>query len=92
MEVIHCYWLLLIKVRNKGREYYSLDEDYRFVWKVDLALDPGFSEGIIQIDDFTLHTGLVKIADSIQTQQGIPGGYDQAGSLHSGHIYCRESR
>ena len=79
--------LLLVAVnkgKNKGREYYSLDEDYRFVWKVDLALDPGFSEGIIQIDDFTLHTGLVKIADSIQTQQGIPGGYDQAGSLASG--------
>ena len=79
--------LLLVAVnsgKNKGREYYNLDDDYRFVWKVDLALDPGFTEGIIQIDDFTLHTGLVKIADSLQTQQGIPGGYDQAGSLQSG--------
>ena len=79
--------LLLVAVKtgkNKGREYYSLDKHYRFVWKVDLALDPGFAEGIIQINDFTLHTGLVKVSTSLQTQQGIPGGYDQAGTMPSG--------
>jgi len=79
--------LLLVAVKsgkNKGREYYNLDKDYRFIWRVDLALDPGFPEGIIQIDNFTLHTGLIKVSNSMQTQQGIPGGYDQAGSLQSG--------
>lgn len=79
--------VLLVAVkggRNKGREYYRLAEDYSFVWSVDIALDPGFAEGIIRVENFLLTTGIVKIALSAQTEQGIPGGYDQAGSLQSG--------
>lgn len=79
--------VLLVAVKggkNKGREYYSLADDYSFVWKVDIALDPGFAEGIINVEDFILTTGLVRIAHSAQTEQGIPGGYDQAGTLMSG--------
>lgn len=69
---------------NNGREYYSLGDDYSLNWKVDLALDPGFAEGIISMDNFRLTTGLIKIAYSVQTDKDIPGGYDQAGSLKSG--------
>ena len=79
--------VLLVAVsggRNKGREYYQLDDDYKMVWTVDLALDPGFADGIIRVDDFQLSTGLVKIDISAQTEQSIPGGYDQAGTLSSG--------
>lgn len=79
--------VLLVAVKtgkNKGREYYRLADDYSFEWIVDLALDPGFAEGIITVEDFVLTTGLVKIARSAQTENNIPGGYDQAGSLRSG--------
>ncbi len=69
---------------NGGREYYNLSDDYSLDWKVDLALDPGFAEGIISMDNFKLTTGLIKIAYSVQTDMNIPGGYDQAGSLKSG--------
>jgi hypothetical protein len=69
---------------NSGRETYSLDENYNFIWQVDLALDPGFKEGIIRVDDFILTTGIVKLPTSLQTERGFPGGYDKAGSLKSG--------
>lgn len=79
--------VLLVAVKggpNKGREYYRLGDDYSLNWTVDLALDPGFAEGVISVDNFTLTTGLIQIAESMQTQSGMPGGYDQAGSLISG--------
>lgn len=69
---------------NHGRELYHLDDDYNMIWRVDLALDPGFAEGIIRVDDFVLTTGLVQIPLSLQTNAGNPGGYDRAGSLESG--------
>jgi hypothetical protein len=69
---------------NHGRELYGFDEKGEFIWRVDLALDPGFKEGIIRMNDFVLSTGIVKVGASLQTQQHQPGGYDQAGSLLSG--------
>lgn len=69
---------------NRGHEYYSLDDHYNMVWRVDLALDPGFEQGIIRVDDFVLTTGVVQVPPSIQSQRREPGGYDQAGSLKSG--------
>ena len=79
--------VLLVAVKggpNQGREYYRLVDDYSMEWTVDLALDPGFSDGIVAVHNFVLTTGVIKIADSLQTEQGIPGGYDQAGSMKSG--------
>ncbi len=79
--------VLLVAVKggpNRGLERYSLNQDYSFVWTVDLALDPGFAEGIVSVNNFELTTGIIKISNSLQTDQGIPGGYDQAGSLKSG--------
>ena len=69
---------------HHGTERYYLDDQYRFVWRVDIALDPGFAEGIIRLDDFVLNTGVVRIGRSLQSQRGEPGGYDQAGSLPAG--------
>lgn len=69
---------------HKGAEVYYLDDSYNMIWRVDLALDPGFDQGIIRVDDFELTTGIVQIPPSIQTQKGYPEGYDQAGSLRSG--------
>lgn len=69
---------------HKGSEVYYLDGSYNMIWRVDLALDPGFEQGIIRVDDFKLTTGIVQIQPSIQTQKGYPEGYDQAGSLKSG--------
>lgn len=69
---------------HHGTERYYLDDQYRFVWRVDIALDPGFPEGIIRLDDFVLNTGVVRIGRSLQTQRGEPGGYDQAGTLPAG--------
>jgi len=79
--------VLLVAIKggpNKGMERYELADDYAFEWRVDLALDPGFTEGIVAVDNFKLTTGLIQIADSHQTENGMPGGYDQAGSLKSG--------
>jgi hypothetical protein len=69
---------------HRGREEYSLDDQYRMVWHVDIALDSGFPEGIIRLNDFVLTTGVARITQSQQTQRGEPGGYDQAGTLTSG--------
>lgn len=69
---------------HRGTERYYLDDQYRFVWRVDIALDPGFPEGIIRLHDFVLTTGVVRIGRSLQTQRGEPGGYDQAGTLAAG--------
>lgn len=69
---------------HQGTEQYYLDDQYRFVWRVDIALDPGFEEGIIRLNDFVLDTGVVRIGRSLQSRRGEPGGYDQAGSLPAG--------
>ena len=69
---------------HHGREEYSLDDEYRMVWHVDIALDSGFPEGIIRLNDFVLTTGVARITRSQQTDRAEPGGYDQAGTLASG--------
>ncbi len=71
---------------NQGREYYRFDADYNMIWTVDLALDPGFAEGIVRVDDFELTTGTRQVPLSLQTARDMPGGYDKAGSLASGEM------
>lgn len=71
---------------NHGTETYTLDDARNFLWNVDLALDPGFAEGIIRVDGFQLTTGWVRVPRSIQAARNIPGGYDKAGSLASGDV------
>ena len=79
------FWLTAVEGGpNHGTEQYAFDDTLTFVWHVDLALDPGFAEGIIRVDNFRLTTGWVQVPRSLQSVQGIPGGYDRAGSLPSG--------
>ncbi|KOR31478.1 hypothetical protein TI04_00555 [Achromatium sp. WMS2] len=67
-----------------GEEHYSFDANYNMLWTVDMALDPGFAEGIVRVNKYELTTGYRKVPASIQTQNGLPEGYDKAGSLVSG--------
>jgi hypothetical protein len=69
---------------QKGREIYYFNDNYEFIWKVDMGLDPGFPEGIIRVNDFLLTTGIVEIPKSLQFYKNIPGGHDKAGSKLSG--------
>lgn len=69
---------------NRGEERYRFDSDYNMVWTVDLALDPGFAEGIVRVNGFELTTGVRQVPPSLQTAGGMPEGYDKAGSLASG--------
>jgi tetratricopeptide (TPR) repeat protein len=81
------FWLYAVAGGpNEGRETYRFDDDHNMVWTVDLALDPGFPEGIVRVDNFTLTTGQRTVPQSLQTEQGMPGGYDKAGSLESGTV------
>jgi hypothetical protein len=79
------FWLYAVAGGpNEGRERYRFDADYNMVWTVDLALDPGFAEGIVRVNGFELTTGTRKVPVSLQTAANKPGGYDKAGSLASG--------
>lgn len=79
------FWLYAVAGGpNQGKERYGFDANYNMVWKVDLALDPGFPEGIVRVDGFELTTGICKVPTSLQTASKLPGGYDKAGSLASG--------
>lgn len=79
------FWLYAVAGGpNGGEERYRFDADYNMVWTVDLGLDPGFAEGIVRVDGFELTTGIRTVPRSLQTEAGIPGGYDKAGTLKSG--------
>jgi hypothetical protein len=68
---------------NQGREIYRLDPDFHLEITVDLAMDPGFPEGIIVRENLRISTGVLRVPLSLQTAQGVPGGQDRAGSLPS---------
>jgi hypothetical protein len=79
------FWLYAVAGGpNRGEEHYRFDADYNMLWTVDLALDPGFPEGIVRVDGFELTTGTRTVPASLQTAAKQPGGYDKAGSLASG--------
>lgn len=79
------FWLYAVAGGpNEGKERYKFDASHNMVWTVDLALDPGFAEGIVRVNGFELTTGLRKVPTSLQTASKLPGGYDKAGSLASG--------
>jgi hypothetical protein len=81
------FWLVAVADGpNEGRETYRFDDAYNMVWTVDLALDPGFPEGIVRVNGFELTTGRRTVPESLQTERGMPGGYDKAGSLPSGTV------
>jgi hypothetical protein len=69
---------------NQGREIYELQPDYNWKITTDLALDPGFPEGLVISNNLEITTGIRWVPKSLQTQKDIPGGEDRAGSLPSG--------
>lgn len=69
---------------NEGRELYRLDNALNLRIRTDLALDPGFPEGLIVSENLDISTGVIRIRPSEQTEKGIEGGFDFAGRLPSG--------
>jgi hypothetical protein len=69
---------------NHGQEIYHLGTDYNLHVVVDLALDPGFPQGIVVSKDLHITSGLLWVPLSLQSKAGDPGGTDQAGSMPSG--------
>jgi len=69
---------------NQGRETYELQPDYNWEIITDLALDPGFAEGIVISNNLHITSGIRFVPKSLQTSGGILGGDDRSGSLPSG--------
>jgi hypothetical protein len=67
-----------------GKGQLRLDSDLRWHLVVDLVLDPGFPEGLVSINGLDITSAAVWVPVSLQTQGGIAGGTDRAGSLASG--------
>ena len=69
-----------------GGQIATMTEDGHMVMTMDTALDLGVGEaGVIRIP-FYATTGEVTVPYSIQTQMGLPGGTDRAGSKPSGTV------
>lgn len=69
---------------NQGIQHYRLDKKLNWNIKTDLALDPGYPQGLLIINNIDITTGLIWVPKSLQTQKNIPGGIDFAGSLPTG--------
>lgn len=68
---------------HQGDSTFALDRDLNWTIEDDIAIDPGFPEGIIKIHDFKFTTGPAFVPTSVQTQRNHPGGVDMVGSLRS---------
>lgn len=71
---------------NNGDTHLYMDEMANWWIKDDIAIDPGFAEGIVKIDDFTFSTQPRVIPVSVQTEKGYPGGTNRIGSLEAGRV------
>ncbi|KOR31479.1 hypothetical protein TI04_00560 [Achromatium sp. WMS2] len=69
---------------SKGGESYHLDEQLNWRWQTDMALDPGFPEGLVISRNLHISTGVLWVPASLQTIAGHPGGFDYADSLPTG--------
>jgi hypothetical protein len=69
---------------NEGQELYEMGEDLSWHIYTDLALDPGFPEGIVLTENIHITSGVLRVPLSLQTLATAPGGIDRAGSLPSG--------
>jgi hypothetical protein len=68
---------------HRGDSTFALDKDLNWTIEDDIAIDPGFAEGIIKINDFKFTSGPAFVPTSVQTQRNYPGGVDMVGSLRS---------
>ena len=79
--------LLNVVTRNgphHGVQNYSLTKDCSWRITTDLALDPGFKQGILITHNILITSGVAWVPNSLQSLHKIPGGAEQAGSLPAG--------
>jgi hypothetical protein len=69
---------------SKGGETYRLDERLNWRWKTDMALDPGFPEGLVVSRNIDITSGVLWIPSSLQTEGKLPGGFDNADYIPGG--------
>jgi len=69
---------------SEGGETYELDERLNWRLRTDMALDPGFPEGLVVSKNLDITTGVVLVKLSLQSQDGNAGGIDAAAQLPSG--------
>lgn len=69
---------------NKGGETYRIDERLNWRLKTDMALDPGFPEGLVVSRNIDITSGVLWVPASLQTEAGLPGGFDNADYLPAG--------
>jgi hypothetical protein len=69
---------------NKGGETYRVDERLNWRLKTDMALDPGFPEGLVISRNIDITSGVLWVPPSLQTEANTPGGFDKADYLPSG--------
>lgn len=67
-----------------GAARFFLDEHGNWTIGDDIAIDPGFTWGLVKLENFRWSTGPRRLPRSTQTAEGHPGGVDQAGSRVSG--------
>jgi hypothetical protein len=68
----------------QGRESYLLDDRMNWEIRTDLAMDAGFPQGLVISQNIKIFTGVLKVAPSLQTEGGVQGGMNRAGSLPTG--------
>lgn len=68
---------------NKGGESYRVDERLNWRWKTDMALDPGFPEGLVVSRNINITSGVLWIPPSLQTEGNLQGGFDHADYIPS---------
>ncbi|MCB2262551.1 MAG: hypothetical protein LGR52_06375 [Candidatus Thiosymbion ectosymbiont of Robbea hypermnestra] len=69
---------------SRGAEIYRIDDRLNWRLQTDLALDPGFAEGLVISKNLDITTGVKWVPPSLQTATGSPGGFDQASSVPTG--------
>ncbi|MDD5036505.1 MAG: hypothetical protein PHE55_17310 [Methylococcaceae bacterium] len=69
---------------NKGGETYRIDERLNWRLRTDMALDPGFPEGLVVSKNIDITSGVLWIPPSVQTEGNLPGGFDHADYLPTG--------
>jgi hypothetical protein len=69
---------------HNGDSHFHLDGSLNWTIEDDIAIDPGFADGVIKINNFEFTTGPKPVPYSLQTTKHVPGGTDQVGSLTSG--------
>ena len=68
---------------NKGGETYRVDERLNWRLRTDMALDPGFPEGLVVSRNIDITSGVLWVPPSLQSEAGTPGGFDHADYLPS---------